>query len=238
MYLPKVWQDILSKDFDIESFLTDLEDRVDRATHLIPDQQSVFKLFYLTEPHNVKCVLYGEDPYPRMSSANGIAFWDQELRTWSDKTKGNSLKHIMKALLIHKRLATYSTSIEECREIVKKDVTFPSPDELFVSWINQGVLLLNRSLVFTTKEDKNAHLKYWKNFQVAMMDFFKEQNVPIILWGKKAQSLEKELLKKNYPKELIIKQGHPTYQHHFLNKNDIYYSPFSELSEKTEIKWS
>lgn len=237
MYLPKVWQDILSKDFDVNSFLADLEDRVDRAAHVIPDQQAIFKLFYLIEPHKVKCVLYGEDPYPRLSSANGIAFWDQEVSRWTDKTKGNSLKHIMKALLIYKRLARYDTSIEECRKIVVKDPLFPSPDELFVSWLNQGVLLLNRSLVYTTKAEKNGHIKYWEDFQHSLMSFFKAQKVPIVLWGKKAQSLEKALLKKDYPKDLIIKQGHPTYQHHFLNKADPFYSPFKELSEKTEIKW-
>lgn len=237
MYLPQVWQNILDPSFDIISFLNDFTMRVDKAYHVIPDQQSIFKLFYLIDPSQVKCVLYGEDPYPRRTSANGIAFWDQEIRSWHDKTRGNSLKHIMKALLIHKGAASYSTPIKDCRSIVNGSKTFPTPDELFISWINQGVMLLNRSLVFTNAKEKAQHFRFWEPFQEALIPYFKANDIPIILWGTKAQSMIKLYKKYDYPEHLIIKQGHPTYQHHFLDKKDPSYSPFTELSEKTGIQW-
>ena len=148
------------------------------------------------QPAKVKCVLYGEDPYPRVTSANGVAFWDMEINSWSDKTNGNSLKNILKSLLVARGWADYQTPIERCREIaIKKQVM--SPPQIFKYWLEKGVLLINTALTFAGTEHKTQHLSFWQPFHKALIKVlhFDKPFPYFILWGKKALKLESEIRK-------------------------------------------
>lgn len=233
MPLPKKWTSFLELDgaFDNEytAFLA-------QFSQVLPSKNKIFAAFERVEPKRVRAVLLGEDPYPRETSACGIAFLDAEITSWDSKTRGNSLKHIHKALLIQRGLADYSTPLAACRE-ASKAANFSSPRELFELWLSQGVLLLNTALTFSSAEDKAAHFAFWQPFMLAALSRLeKEQQPYYILWGKKAQAWAERIGVAS--SERVIAQGHPTYQHHFLDKNNPKYSPFTEIEEKTKLRFS
>jgi hypothetical protein len=57
------------------------------------------------------------------------------------------------------------------------------------------------------------------------------------LWGNKARSWEKYIFTSVDDKDKIIRQGHPTFIHQFMDKKNIQYSPFKEIIEKTGLDW-
>lgn len=239
MKLPKSWEKLFKGSLDINIFYSNLDTFLEKYNTIIPVREKIFHVFEYIDPENVKCVLFGEDPYPRITSACGVAFWDKEIKSWDDKTNGNSLKNILKALLVYSGHAVYSDPIGVCREIALK-VNFVSPPELFKLWLKQGVLLINTSMTFSTIEHKKEHMVFWKNFhQVLIEKLNKREKSPYyILWGRKAQTWERDILESIDDRGKIIKQGHPTFIHQFMDKNIPTYSPFSEIVQKTGIKWS
>ena len=232
--LPDNWELFLDDVIDFTLFYKNLDMFLNNFKKpIIPFPKNIFRLFELVPPENVKCVLFGEDPYPRITSANGVAFWDNEIKHWSDKTNGNSLKNILKALLTYRALSDYSKPISECRTIAEQ-THFLQPDELFKKWLNEGVFLLNTSLTFTIKQDKNLHFQFWEPFLHTVINKLVKTNSPyFILWGNKAKKWASNISEK----DKIIEQGHPTFLHQFMNKNDLTYSPFTEIIEKTKLSW-
>ena len=238
MKIPHAWETWLDQYINFKQFYTDLETFLNQFEIIIPKSELIFNVFYKMRPEEVRCVLFGEDPYPRITSANGIAFWDVEIQQWDYKTNGNSLKNMLKGLLIAKGLADYTTSIAECRKIAR-DNNFMSPPQLFEYWLGQGVFLINTALTFSSVEDKKKHFDFWRSYHSALIHALNVQKSSpnYVLWGKKAQQWEKTISKSIDQPSKIIKQGHPTFIHQFLNAEDPGYSPFTDLQVKTSIKW-
>lgn len=238
MRLPLSWEKLLEDSIDLNSFYTELVDFLDKFITIIPVKEKILHVFEYMHPADVKCVLFGEDPYPRITSACGVAFWDKEIVHWQDKTHGNSLKNILKALLVYKGLAQYTDSIEVCRSIAAAKA-IKSPPELFKFWLEQGILLINSAMTFSSKADKKIHMAFWKKFHEVLITKLNSRNESpyYLLWGKKAQLWEKTILESVDDSLKIIKQGHPTFIHQFMNANDPEYSPFFEIFEKTKLKW-
>jgi len=238
MKLPSSWETWLDQYINFRQFYTDLDTFINQFEVIIPKPELIFNVFTKMRPEEVGCVLYGEDPYPRITSANGIAFWDVEIQSWDDKTNGNSLKNMLKALLIAKGLADYNTSINECRKIAK-DNNFVSPPRLFESWLAKGLFLINTALTFSSSADKKLHFDFWRSFHSALIHALNVQKSSphYVLWGRKAQQWEKIIIKTIDQPSKIIKQGHPTFIHQFLDTKNPNYSPFIELQQKTSINW-
>ncbi len=238
MRLSSNWENFLKDSYDIKTFYNELDAFIRKFKVIIPSKEMIFHAFDYVDPQNVKCVLFGEDPYPRITSACGVAFWDKEVNTWLDKTNGNSLKNILKALLVHDGKVTYSDSIEKCRSFIS-ETSFVSPPQLFDLWLKQGVLLINTAMTFSGGDEKKEHISFWKSFHEQLIEKLNKRNYSpyYILWGKKAQTWEQIINKSLDNPEKIIKQGHPTFIHQFLNKDDQTYSPFTEIIKKTKIRW-
>jgi len=238
MRLPKSWEEFLAENFDIKEFYTQLDNLLMKPPAVTPRKELIFNVFNFTKPENVKCVLYGEDPYPRITSANGVAFWDMEIKSWQDKTNGSSLKNIIKALLTAEGLADYKTPIAECRETACRE-NIRTPAKLFKLWLEQGVLLINTSLTFASSAEKTRHFKFWQPFQNALIKSLnsRRESPYYILWGRKAQAWEEEINKSIDSPQKIIKQGHPAFIHHFMDQNNPSFSPFIEIIQKTGLTW-
>ena len=235
--LPQAWESFLRPYLDLEKFYNDLRNFIKDYDLIIPRREQIFNVFNYMTPADVRCVLYGEDPYPRLSSACGVAFWDREINSWHDKTNGNSLKNMLKALLVAEKLANYRTTIAECRTIAASN-SLKSPSELFEHWLQQGVLLLNTALTFSDQQSKAAHFNFWQPFHKALIKALNGHSGPYyVLWGKKAQNWENEIIETVDDPSKIIKQGHPTFIHQFLKADQPDYSPFTQLSIQTGIKW-
>ena len=71
---------------------------------ILPDYPLIFNVFKLIRPENVRCVLYGEDPYPRVTSACGVAFWDTGNRSMDTKNTGKFSKKYIEGVIGGKRL--------------------------------------------------------------------------------------------------------------------------------------
>ena len=99
--------------------------------------------------------------------------------------------------------------------------------------------MINTSLTFTTAADKNRHFEFWHPFHKTLIRALnnRDHSPFYILWGNKAQRWEKEILESIDMEGKIIKQGHPTFIHQFLDKNRPDYSPFTEIIEKTGLSW-
>jgi uracil-DNA glycosylase len=66
-----------------------------------------------------------------------------------------------------------------------------------------GVLLLNMSLVFTSKEESKRHVKAWNSFIKTLLENLKDQNIELILFGKMAEVLERVDEAKSFKKHTM-----------------------------------
>ncbi len=231
MNLSPDWINFLN--LNAQAFSQTLTSFLQQFPTVIPQKELIFAAFNHVPPTQVKAILLGEDPYPRPNSACGIAFLDNEIRTWDSISRGNSLKHIHKALLISRGLATAHTSLADCRIITKK-AQIQEPAELLTQWMNEGILLLNTSLTFSTAKDKSLHFAFWSDFISLVLATLENHNKPYyILWGKKAQLWANKINIED--KDRIISHGHPTYQHHFFNKALPDWSPLSDIEKRSGL---
>jgi uracil-DNA glycosylase len=238
MKLPQDWENFLKNALDLDTFYKQLNQFITKYDNILPDSDKIFAVFYFIKPRDVSCVLFGEDPYPRETSACGVAFWDKEINSWQDRTNGNSLKNILKALLVARRQADYNSNIDAIREIALRE-NFKSPPQLFEHWISQGILLINTALTFSHPAVKKEHFEFWQPFHKKLIQTLNHRNSSpfYILWGNKARRWEEDILQSIDEPAKIIRQGHPTFIHQFMDRQRPAYSPFTEIIEKTGLSW-
>ncbi len=238
MELPANWARCLDPYLNLDDFYRGLHSFTYRFGRIIPDSGRIFNAFEQTPPSRVRCVLYGEDPYPRPTSANGIAFWDAEIKSWNERSNGNAMKNILKALCVAADLATYHTPISECRKIAHQN-KLPSPPELFRSWIDQGVLLINAALTYSNHSDKQQHLRFWRPFHHAVIEALNARaSSPFyVLWGGKAKRWLPHIEQSIDDRSKILTFDHPTFIHQFLDPSTPDYSPFTAMQKYVPVRW-
>lgn len=187
------WNEFLDKD--VREELKTIEERI--GSNINPDYINVLR-FMKSDLEIVKVVILGQDPYPEKGRATGRAFEVGDLESWNHKFRQVSLKNIIR--LIHK---SYS-NIEKYEDILTfseiqkeiKEGKFPilPPSEIFKSWEEQGVLLLNTYL--TVEAGKTgSHISIWEPFSKRLLEYIsnKNKNVNYFLWGKQAKEKSKYL---------------------------------------------
>jgi uracil-DNA glycosylase len=171
-----------SSDFDkILDVLYKLRESGKRFT---PPLKYVFRAFEECPHDKLKVIMIGQDPYPYINVADGLAF--------SCSITGKpqpSLKNIFEAI----------------EHTVYQDFpTYQDPD--LTRWAKQGVLLLNSAL--TCEIDKiGSHCSIWKDFMAYAMDIlnYTDSGLIFVLMGKQAQELEGMIGEHHH----IIKVSHP-----------------------------
>ena len=149
--------------------------------NISPKQEDIFA-FARWPADDVKVVIIGQDPYPNVAHAHGYAFSSLENKIPA------SLRNIYKALINAK--------------LINK---MPETANL-ISWVRQGVLLINTSL--TTKVGKaGAHMKYWNPITSAIISHFGSLDRPIcyMLWGNHAKKMRSLI-----GNGLVLEWGHPS----------------------------
>lgn len=173
---------LLSDDF--VNIIKTLENLVNDDKRFTPPLKHVFRAFTECPLDKLQVILVGQDPYPQLGVADGIAF----SCSITDK-KEASLRYIHNAIA----KTVYQNEI---------DVTTMSND--LSSWSKQGVLMLNTAL--TTEVGKiGKHYDIWDPFIKYLIDMLNNDSYIWALLGKKSQDLE-ELLN---DKQLILKASHP-----------------------------
>lgn len=154
------WDSFFQRHSDV---LGDIFSSLDLSL-ITPSSEKIFRAFE-APLENVRVVVFGQDPYPGVNVADGLAFSSPPLQPIPA-----SLRNIFKE---------YHTDLGY--EIPK------SPD--LAAWSKSGVMLLNRTLTTVTGE-RNAHVaKGWSSFTLEVAKLLGERNVVAILWGNYAREL-------------------------------------------------
>lgn len=159
---------LLSDDFDkIMEFLYNQRQAGKRFT---PPLKTMFTAFEKCKYSDLKVVIIGQDPYPTLGVADGMAF-----SCSSTMLTQPSLEYIFKAI----------------DKTVYSDNGYENPNPDLSRWAEQGVLLLNTAL--TTEIDKpGMHQDIWKPFITYLLDILNVYNsgLVFIFMGRKAEVFE------------------------------------------------
>ena len=201
--LPAAWQVALQT---VESQIGNIEKELDsltaQGTEITPTKTKIFAALP-ESPDLVRVIVVGQDPYPTLGHATGLAFSVPA----NTKPLPPTLRNILGEL--HEDLS---------------DSTTASGD--LSSWQNQGVLLLNR--VLTTKVGTSlAHQDLgWQEITLEIVRAVRTANPEVVgvLWGKHAQTLAGE-----FDPSRTVLSAHPSplsaYRGFFGSK------PFSKVNE-------
>ena len=217
--LPEDWNEQLRDELDQDYFrelLTFIAD--DRQTRdVYPSEAQTFAAFHATHYKDVRVVILGQDPYPNIGEAHGLAF---------SVPRGVAIPPSLRNIF---------------REL-QTDLMVPQPNHSNLEgWAKQGVLLLNTALTVRagTKDDRNAHRNWrsnnqgWDTFTDAVIGKLNMKNEPVvfILWGQDARR-KKNLI--DSPRHKIIESVHPSplsaYRGFFGHR------PFSRTNEFLDAK--
>src|SRR5262249_8512609 len=118
-----------------------------RSKSIVPVRELTFQALKPNPPEKWKVVIFGQNPYPRVESATGIAMFDNTFKEWKEGRFGTvtSMRCIIKAACIWKHSITKQTPIAEIRSLLAKN-NVVQPPEWFQAMLTQGVLLLNAAL--------------------------------------------------------------------------------------------
>ena len=203
----------------------------------LPGINHIFNAFSLPIDQ-VKYILVGESPYPRVQSANGYAFWDQNIdNLWSptglskEANKATSFRNIIKTLLVAENLLDKNSTTQENIKNIDKTHLIKTNQEFFDKLLNQGFLLLNASLVLRQgKTNLKQDAKQWLLFfeEVMKQLLLKNINLKLLLFGKIALEVNK-LLGQNLAKNSLVAE-HP-YNLSFINNQEVidFFRPFGLL---------
>lgn len=173
--------------------------QLSQQTDWLPGPQRIFNA--LSQPlANTRYVLLGESPYPRLSSANGYAFWDAAVTSlWSTTglhksvNRATSLRNFLKMLLVAEGKLQEDTS-QPAIARVDKSAYIQTNNELFANMLARGFLLLNASLVLSNKPVKQD-AQAWHGFLIALLEGLAEyahqqqQNISLLLFGNIAKTI-------------------------------------------------
>jgi|TARA_R110002072_G_scaffold69136_2_gene167711 uracil-DNA glycosylase len=206
------WEKMLSpyiNGLDFDHIMNTLVANVNRGRRFTPRFKDVFNAFYECPYDDVKVVIVGQDPYPQLGSADGIAF------SCSKKGKAEkSLQYILKAL-----------------EDEDGDVDLKR-------WANQGVLLINTAFTVEINKI-GSHYHIWKPFTEYLFENLNrhKKNTVFILMGKKAEEWQTllpdcKILKCPHPASAAYRGGVWDSKNVFNDANSIL-----ENQGKTMINW-
>lgn len=204
------------------------------GSNYTPKKELVLR-FLKTDLKNIKVLILGQDPYPEEGRATGRSFEVGDLKSWNQKFRQVSLKNIIR--LIHKNYMEIDSyeSIFKYSEIIKQiennEFKIEAPNELFKSWEEEGVLMLNS--YFTCQIGKpGSHRSVWESFARDLISYIDEVNSDLkwFLWGKEAQSFKSLIVSGK-----IIESRHPMM---CSNKYDDDFLKFEGFKiTKNEINW-
>ena len=210
------WDRMLSpyvNGLSFDHIMNTLIENVEQGRRFTPKFKDVFNGFYECPYNDLKVVIVGQDPYPQLGVADGIAF--------SCSVKGKAEKSLQYILKQTTGKTTYTP--EECD--LKR-------------WANQGVLLINTA--FTCEVNKiGSHYGIWKSFTEHVFDNINRHNPDtiFILMGKKAEAWQTLL-----PNCKILKCSHPAsaaYRGGEWDSNDVFDKANEILNtqDKACINW-
>ena len=168
--IPSGWARVLRSfmySSDFKNILQTLAQESSLDRRFTPPLRDVFRAFKECPYEELKVVIVGQDPYPTIDIADGIAF---------SCSKTMKLQPSLKFMLS-----------EVNRTVYNGEPISNSPD--LTRWANQGILMLNTAL--TTQINKvGMHYNIWKPLLNYLFDFLSNYNngLVYIYMGKEAST--------------------------------------------------
>ncbi len=154
------------------------------------ENSGVLYALKITPFNSVKVIIFGQDPYPNINNAHGLAF--------SNKT------------------GKIPASLKNIFSEIKSDIGVDNNNGNLTSWAKNGVLLLNTALTFSEKNSLKKRFNFWEEVIDDIINKLMNRNRPLVimLWGNSANMLKQfplekdnEYLAKNI---LILRSSHPS----------------------------
>ena len=203
--LLNTWKEKLLLEFEkdyMKNLSVFLREEKAKKKIIYPSGKKIFNALNLTDFHEVKAVIVGQDPYHGEGQANGLSFSVE-----NGIAKPPSLRNIFKEL--------------------KADLGIEEPTHGNLSnWGKNGVLLLNSVLTVEAHKPGSHYNRGWERFTDKILELLSEnEDVVFILWGKKAQEKASSI---NLQDNSVIKSAHPS---PFSANNGFFGSkPFSKVN--------
>lgn len=228
------WRPLLSRCF--EGMNGDYIDQLKNSSDWLPGINRIFAAFHLPLS-STQYILFGESPYPRTESANGYAFWDHAVQSiWSstglskEVNRATSLRNMIKMLLLARGDLSSDFS-QHAIAALDKSIYKERLDDLFLELMNQGVLLLNASLVYSDKKVL-YHANQWRPFIHQLLLQLSEHypSIQLILLGRIALQIPKTSLK------TALIAEHP-YNLSFITNPEVisFFKPMDLLANRTYL---
>lgn len=189
-----------------------------------PNKENFLNAFKTLPQSKTKAILFGQDPYPREKSAVGYAFIDGMVEEIFSDTgfskrvnRATSLRNFLKMQLSVEGFLNDDVSQEAIAK-TPKDKLINSIYELKNNFEKEGILLLNRALVFTSKTDSRFHIKQFRPFMKTFLQNIAHKDFTLILFGNEAKTIETLLPSKH--NFTLIKTPHP-YNVSFIKDEDV-----------------
>ena len=206
---------IFSSEF--EKILNKLWDLSNKNSRFAPTLKQVFRAFEECPYDKLQVVIVGQDPYPTLNVADGIAF---------SCSNTNKLQPSLKFILQEVDKTVYDN------HVISKDLDLKR-------WSNQGILLFNTAL--TVEIGKiGSHYDIWKPFTAYLFDYLNQNNSDLIYvyMGKKAQEWS-DLTNDDNHKFFIKHPASAAYNGSKWDSDDIFnkISLILNNKDKTIITW-
>lgn len=176
----------------LDSLNAMLQARLSQGAIIYPERP--FRALESLEPHAVKVVILGQDPYHGPGQAQGLAFSVPD-----GFKRPPSLRNIFQE--IEREFPTDHSTLTLESDLLKNDLS---------RWAEQGVLLLNTSLTVEDGQPASHARAGWETVTDALIADVARDPVPkvFMLWGAHAQA--KRALIAGHGEHLILMANHPS----------------------------
>ncbi len=229
------WKDILIDA--LQAVDVDYLAGLGQSSDWLPGIDQIFSAFR-RDRQNLRYILIGESPYPRIASANGIAFYDAAVdQLWSATglskpvNRATSLRNMIKTALLAEGLieAEADGRISQTRIArVDKSELVQTMEDLFQALQERGFLMLNATPVLHANRKPAYEARYWQGFLARLLESLAPgpgHPLTLVLWGKIAETIESLELSANYQ---TLKSEHP-YNLSFIQNREMQ-ALFREIS--------
>ena len=180
--IPSPWQNVLEPlKSSFDSIGAELQRRADQGERILPDKRWVFRALEVG-PDEVKVIIVGQDPYPNINDACGLAFSVMPRKSGLP----GSLMNIQK-------------------EIITDIGSTTTADGDLSRWSAQGVMLLNRTLTVTAGQSASHATLGWAAITEAIVAECAKRDAIAILWGNSARDLAR-----HFSADRCIEGVHPS----------------------------
>jgi uracil-DNA glycosylase len=215
------WDDKLKSyllGIEMDNVLEYLLKQANDGQRFTPPMKYIYRAFEVCPFDKTEVVFIGQDPYPQVDVADGIAF------SCSRKDKEEvSLGHIKEAI----------------RRTVPTENQDPDNGNDLKRWADQGVLLLNAAFTCTIGKPGTHHM-LWKPFLINVLDalIWNRPGIVYVFMGKKAQEYM-DLIPDNNCKIAVTHPASAAYSGTLWNCEDLFnkVNQCLEAQQKPKIIW-